>query len=161
MKHRSKVLFIILFSGAITFTYAQENTLSAGAKATGNNGTVTYSVGQLSYQSISGSNGSLIEGVQQPYEISTVTSIEGANGVELFVKGYPNPARDYFTLRAEDVDLTSLTFQLFDINGKIIQNGKITETYTKITVSYLTPSIYFLKVQKMNRIIKTFKITKL
>lgn len=161
MKYRFKVLFTILFSGTIGFTFAQENTLTSGAETTGDGGSVSYSIGQVRYETFNGSNESLIEGIQQPYEISTLTSIEGTNGVELLVTAYPNPTVDYLTLNVENMNLTSLSYQLYDINGKIVFDGTIKGTDSNIIMSNLPPSTYFLKVQNENNNIKTFKINKL
>jgi hypothetical protein len=44
--------------------YSQNSTLSSGGQATGTGGSVSYSVGQIAYSSLSGTNGSLIQGVQ-------------------------------------------------------------------------------------------------
>ena len=54
---------------------AQENTVASGGKATGSGGTVSYSVGQVVYTTNAGTNGSLSQGVQQPYVVSTLSLI--------------------------------------------------------------------------------------
>ena len=47
--------------------YSQQSTLSSGSEATGSGGVVSYSVGQVFYQNLTGSNGNFIsEGLQQP-----------------------------------------------------------------------------------------------
>jgi hypothetical protein len=53
-----------------------------------------------------------------------------------------------------------LKFQLFDIQGRIISNGKITQNETEIEMTSLASAQYFLKISDSNSEIKTFKIIK-
>ena len=46
---------------------AQENSVSVGGDITGVNGSVSFSVGQIDYTYVSGTNGNINEGVQQPF----------------------------------------------------------------------------------------------
>ena len=60
---------------------AQEAIPAAGSNAIGSGGSVSYSVGQVVYTINTGTNGSVAEGVQQPYEISVVVGIEQAKDI--------------------------------------------------------------------------------
>ena len=61
-------LFTLVFSIAIpTGLLAQQNSVSAGGDVSGSGGTVSFSVGQIDYLSITGAGGSVAQGVQQPY----------------------------------------------------------------------------------------------
>ena len=157
MKHKktiTSITFLLLGLGGL---YAQESPTTAGGEATGTGGTASYSVGQVVYTTATGTNGSLAQGVQQPYEISTTVGIkETAITLELSV--YPNPTSDYLTLKVEDN--TELNYQLYDLQGKVIENKKVSSTTTSINVENLSKAIYFLNVTKNNRIVKTFKIIK-
>jgi hypothetical protein len=157
MKHKktiTSITFLLLGLGGL---YAQESPTTAGGEATGTGGTASYSVGQVVYTTAIGTNGSLAQGVQQPYEISTTVGIkETAITLELSV--YPNPTTDYLTLKVEDN--TELNYQLYDLQGKVIENKKVSSTTTSINVENLSKAIYFLNVTKNNRIVKTFKIIK-
>jgi hypothetical protein len=157
MKHKktiTSITFLLLGLGGL---YAQESPTTAGGEATGTGGTASYSVGQVVYTAATGTNGSLAQGVQQPYEISTTVGIkETAITLELSV--YPNPTSDYLTLKVEDN--TELNYQLYDLQGKVIENKKVSSTTTSINVENLSKAIYFLNVTKNNRIVKTFKIIK-
>ena len=46
------------------------------------------------------------------------------------------------------------------MQGKNLQNEKITSNQTKIVVTNLVPSTYFVKVTQGNKEVKTFKIIK-
>jgi len=154
------ILLFILAVMCSSSLIAQETVSSAGGNATGS-GTVSYTVGQIVYTTITdGSNGSVAQGVQQPYEISVVTALEDANGISLEIMVYPNPATDFIKLRIENYEVENLSYQLYDINGNLLQNSKIFSDETTISMQSLLPATYFLKITDNNRVVKTFKIIK-
>ena len=149
---------------------AQESLNASGGNATGSGGSASYSVGQLLYQTHTGTNGSVAEGVQQPYEISTVVGIE-ETAINLSLTAYPNPTADYLTLSLNEFEISNLSYQLYDVQGRLLQSKKITDNQTRIVMSNLVPSTYFIKVYAVgrndrtgviqgNKEVKTFKIIK-
>jgi hypothetical protein len=65
---------------------AQQSTNTAGGNATGTGGTVSFSVGQINYTTNIGTGGSACQGVQQPYEIYAVTSVDDAKDLNINLK---------------------------------------------------------------------------
>ncbi len=125
MRHKKlKLSAIILLGLGLTGLQAQESVNATGGDASGSGGSVSYSVGQVVYTTNTGTNGSVTQGVQQPYEISVVTAIEEAKGINLTVTAYPNPATDYLTLRIDEFEISNLSFQLYDMSGKLLQSSK-------------------------------------
>ena len=161
MRHkRLKLSAVLLLGLGLSGIQAQTSVNVTGGNSSGSGGSVSYSVGQVTYQTHTGTNGSVAQGVQQAYEISVVTAIEQAKGINLSVKAYPNPTTDYLTLEVKDFELSALSFQLYDINGKLLQREKITGNQTSIVMSNLVPASYFVKVIQGNKEVKTFKIIK-
>jgi hypothetical protein len=161
MKYRRLRLITILLLGlGLTGLQAQESVNASGGNASGSGGATSYSVGQVVYSTNTGTTGTVAQGVQQPLEISVVTGLEEAKGINLSVKAYPNPTTDYLTLEVKDFELSTLTFQLFDVQGRLLQNEKITGNPTRIVMGNLLPSTYFLKITQANKELKTFKIIK-
>ena len=159
-KNRKKTVALLLLGFGITTVQAQESVNATGGNASGSGGSASYSVGQVAYQTHTGTNGSVAQGVQQAYKISVITAIEQAKGINLSVTAYPNPTTDYLTLEVKDFELSTLSFQLYDINGKLLQSEKITGNQTSIVMSNLAPASYFVKVIQGNKEVKTFKIIK-
>lgn len=160
MKHKQiliSVAFLLLGLGGL---HAQTSINATGGDASGSGGSVSYSVGQIVYTTNTGANGSVTQGVQQSYEISAVTGIDEAKGINLTVTAYPNPTSDYLTLRIVEFDISNLSYQMYDMNGKLLQNEKITGNRTSIFMSKLVPANYFVKIIQENKEIKTFKIIK-
>ena len=157
---RLKLSAVLLLGLGITGLQAQESVNATGGNASGSGGSASYSVGQIVYTTNTGTNGSVAQGVQQPFEISVLTEIEQAKGINLELSVYPNPTTDYLTLDVKDFELSNLSFQLYDMQGKLLQNEKITGNQTSIGMSNLLPANYFVKVIKDNKEVKTFKIIK-
>ena len=158
-------LLTLIFS--LSTVTAQTSVNATGGDASGSGGTAGYSVGQVFYATETGTNVNTVsQGVQQPYEISVETGIPEAKGISLSVSAYPNPTTDYLQLKVESDKLKDLSYQLFDINGKLLQNGKLTGNQTKIDMSSYVPSTYFVKVIEntqgvaSQQEVKTFKIIK-
>jgi len=161
MKHkRLKLSAILLLGLGLTGLQAQESINATGGNASGSGGSASYSMGQVVYSNITGTNGSVTQGVQQPYEISAVTGIEQSKGIKLSVTAYPNPTTDHLTLDVKDFEFSNLNFQLYDMQGKLLQTEKITSNQTSIAMSNLAPATYFVKVVQGNKEVKTFKIIK-
>ena len=157
MKPKKAMTIITFLLLGIGVTNAQETVTTTGGEASGTGGTASYSVGQVVYTTATGTNGSVAQGVQQPYEISTTVGIKETS-INLELSVYPNPTTDYLTLKVADFE--TLNFQLIDIQGRIIENKKVTTSNTILKMEALPKAVYFLNVTKNNRIIKTFKIVK-
>lgn len=157
-----RVAALSAFIFAHSLVSAQESVNATGGNATGSGGSVSYSVGQVAYQTHTGTNGSITQGVQQPCEISVITTIGEAKDINLLVSVYPNPATDYLQLTADGskFSVMSLLFQLYDMNGKLLQTKNLTADETQIDMSSYAPATYFLKVISESKAIKEFKIIK-
>lgn len=153
------ITLLILFSFS-TSIYAQETIPTTGGNATGSGGSVSYSVGQIIYTSCTGENGSVDPGVQHPYEITLVTSIDDPIGVELICAAYPNPVNDFLTLEVKNSQYKNLSYLLYDMNGRIIDSQRMTDFKTIIPMANFHSATYFLKILNNHTEIKTFKIIK-
>ena len=156
-KTTTSVLFLLLSIGGIQ---AQETLPASGGNASGSGGSVSYTVGQVFYSSNSATNGTVTQGVQQPFEISEITGLEEVQEINLTVSAYPNPTTDYLTLSIDEFDISNLSYQLYDMQGKLLQLEKISENQTSIVMNNLVPATYFVKVMRGNTEVKTFKIIK-
>ena len=157
---KSSILTFLLLGFALTGLHAQEVIPAAGGNASGNGGSVSYSVGQVVYTIISGTNGSVSQGVQQAIEISVVSGIEEAKGITLIYSVYPNPTSNFLSLKVENYSFDKLRVQLYDIQGKLLESLIVTADQTSIDMTNLTPAIYLLRVIHNNIEVKSFRIIK-
>ena len=148
----------MLFCFGVGTLSAQKETVASGGDATGIGGTSSYSVGQVVYTTDTGTNGSVAKGVQQPYDISITTGVTETT-ISLTLSVYPNPTTNYLTLKIEEA-YKSASYQLIDLQGKVIKSNKVDGDETTIKMEGLPTSIYFLSISDNNQLIKTFKIIK-
>lgn len=137
---------ILLLSLRLSVLQAQETLTASGGNASGKGGTVSYTVGQIVYTIIKGTNGSLVQGVQQPYEISVVFGIGIQQEITLQYSVFPNPTIDNLTLKIEGKDIIQCMIYLYNTMGDILQNIKSVTNETIISMGGLPPGIYYLKV---------------
>lgn len=153
------MLCLVLLMG-LTGLQAQESISASGGNAVSSDGSVSYTVGQVVYSTYLGSDGSVAEGVQQPYEISIVTGLDRAKTFNLKCMAYPNPTKDHLTLKVENFVDQDLFYQLYDLKGKLLKNKKVMSDKSSIAMGKLEPSIYFLKITKGQKEMIVFKIVK-
>lgn len=157
---KKKILtVVVLVVFGLTGLHAQQAITTTGGEASGSGGTVSYTLGQVVYNTHNGTNGSVAEGVQQPYEISAITGIE-ETGIGLEMSAYPNPVTEFIKLKVESEKFEKLKYQLYDINGKLLDSEIITGSETTINMGSFIPSTYFLRVVNNNQVVKLFKIIK-
>jgi hypothetical protein len=152
---------ILIFYIGISGLKAQETITISGGNTTGGGGSVSYTIGQIVYTTNTGTNGSVAQGVQQPFEISVVIGIDEAKDIQLECSVYPNPTLGLLKLKVENIKLTDLRYQLFDMNGRLLQSQNIEKAETEITIENLVATTYFLKITAgSKKEVKTFKIIK-
>ena len=160
MKHRKIVISgFFIFSFGLSGVYAQEIANTSGGDASGTGGSTSYSIGLLNYTTDESVDGSIAQGVQHAYEIFTVGVGDNSN-IHLTFKAFPNPTVDYLTLEIGDYASTNLSYQLYDVSGKILETNRITDNVTSIDMKDRTPGSYFLKVRESQIEMQTFKIIK-
>jgi hypothetical protein len=152
-------LFYLAFLITETVTYSQQTTLVSSNSTTGLGGSVSYSIGQIAYTTGTGTTETLAQGVQQPYEISTL-GVDKYTKITLQFSTYPNPTSNKLNVDFGNYDSSNLSYQLMDISGKILEMNKVTSKQTTIDMENRTTAIYFLKISDKNKEIKIFKIIK-
>ena len=144
----------------LTGLYGQRSVTTAGNNASGTGGSVSYSVGQIVYTTISGASGTVSQGMQQPYEVSVVTALRTSGEIFLECSVYPNPTSGHLKLAVRTTGSENLRYQLYDLNGMLLQEKEIGGEETDIFLDGYSSSSYFLNVMRGNLKIKSFKIIK-
>lgn len=158
-QNRRNVLAITICCFLGTGLFAQSNTVASGGNAIGAEGSVSYSVGQIDYIEATGTGGTANQGVQQPIEIFVLGTDEFEN-IILEVSVYPNPTQHNVTLRLENLNFEELTFVLYDLSGRLLQQDEITSEETLISMDGFASATYFLNIINKTDLLKTFKIIK-
>ena len=154
---RTTLIASLLFASQITYT--QETVPASGGEASGSGGSSSYTVGQIVYTTPNGANGSMAQGIQQAYEVLVVVGIE-ITSIQLEMTVFPNPTINNLQLKIDSELLDGLTFQLIDLQGKVIEDRGLFANQTTINMETLPAAIYFLHVKSNSDVVKTFKIIK-
>jgi hypothetical protein len=163
------LLFIVILFSYFVSSSQNNNTMetfnASGEDALGNAGSISYSIGQVFFTYIGESVYNVAQGVQQSNlseNKEVIDRPEDINDPEVNVIVYPNPTTDYINIAMKDVDLDNgqNSYQLFNYQGKLIEQHKITDDRTQINLQHLSSSVYILQVFVKNKNFKTFKVLK-
>ncbi len=154
-----KHFFIIQMLLTPIWVMAQSGAVTAGGNITGAGGNVSFSVGQIVTNPVSGTTGKITQGIQQPYEIFVVTGIN-QNSIQLKAVVYPNPASGFVVLSVEQKNINGMTCVLTDMQGKVISSQEVKSPQTRIDLSQLAQGAYQLQVFQNNESVKIFKVIK-
>lgn len=155
-KHLKTIVLATLLLASLGL-HAQVSINTAGGNAASTGGSISYTIGQMAFHAESGPDGSSTQGVQQPYEISVLSVSEESENISLSI--YPNPSTDYLHLTSTE-EISNLSYQLFDINGRLLKSERINGNQTDINMQSLVSATYFIKINQGNKTIKTYKIIK-
>ena len=145
--NQTNCIIIAFFLSGIA-VHAQEVVTTAGSYGETASGSLSWTVGEPVIETITDGTNTLTQGFQQSKLTVTAINDLKVSGIELSV--YPNPTADYLVLSIDDVKTnrrsSQLSLQLYDMNGKLLQNGKITGNETSIDMSNFIPGTYILKI---------------
>ena len=154
------IVFLLSLAGA---TFAQSAIVPLGGDTQSNSGSVSYTVGQIAMESAANINGSvtIVEGVQQPYEIQTV-GIDEYPQIALNAVVYPNPTENLAQLRLNGFEIPAdgLRAILYDGNGKQLQSLMVTDDLTAFQIGQYATGTYYLELRDGKQVLKTFKIVR-
>lgn len=160
MKYIIRLALIISVIQITTNVCTAQNSINAaGGNANGSGGSVAFSVGQVVYTTIKDTSASISMGVQQTYDIKNVGLNEAAPKISLVA--YPNPTINDLTLVVNEFKNEKLTYQLIDMQGKLLLLGNIAAPQTQVNTTLLASATYFLHVyNQQNQQVQSFKIIK-
>jgi len=159
-KNKSRPLAMLL-AGLLwaSSAQAQESTNASGGDATGSGGYVAYSIGQVVYTTNTGNSGNVAQGVQHNYEIYSLGTKETKLNISL--NAFPNPTTENLTLQISDYNNVQLSYQLLDIQRKLVISAQIVDQQTQINMNNLPNGTYFVNVvNQENKKVQSFKIIK-
>lgn len=140
MKH----LYILVCSLVCSYSYTQQSVNSSGGDIISSaQGTISFSIGQVSTNYIE--NGDAInEGVQQPYEIFHVLSVNKPEAQALW-EIFPNPTDGIIYLKSPDI--IDAEIEIFDESGRLILNEQLKSIQqSQIDLTSYARGVYTIKI---------------
>lgn len=151
-----KQLIVFLLSGSAV--YAQERVVSSGGELTSASGRISFTVGLPDYVQLTGTNGAISQGVQQPYELF-VNAVEEWN-MNFSIDVFPNPTSTSLFIRIGELDKSELSYEVVDFSGKLILKGEINALETQVDLAQLATASYLLNLKKGTDKVRSYKIIK-
>lgn len=162
MNNKTLIIYMVfLLCSGFSEGYAQEVILATGGELSGSGGKVSYAVGQIAQNTLTGPNGAVLPGIAQPYEIYIISGIDGSE-LDLEFNVYPNPITNFLNLEIGGKGNGKLHYQLYSLQGVLLESGPLKGSGTSnyIKMGDLTASTYFLKIINNKQLVKTLKIIK-
>lgn len=149
------LLIILLFSASLIS--AQEVVSSAGETQSVAGYEVSWTIGETVVETGSDGANTITQGFHQTKLIVTALDELGLTGNQ--IKVFPNPTQDYVVVQLKEFIENSSVF-LFDFNGKMLKEERITSTSTKLNLGSYASGTYILRLRKESELLQTFKIVK-
>ncbi|MCU0359380.1 MAG: T9SS type A sorting domain-containing protein [Bacteroidia bacterium] len=138
---------------------AQQGTLSSGNDITGAGGSISESIGQTNYVTLSSNTHIITQGLQQTYILIEETSLESIHeSVQL--KVYPNPTNEFVILEFENYQTEKILLKITDLSGKLLFEEVVNNAKTKIDLKNFANGKYQLSLILNNLSFKTYNIIK-
>jgi len=154
-----QLLCVFLLLLICTSVHAQQVVATAGATIQTSSGGISYTIGQIAFQTLTGSGITLTQGFQQPRFV--VTEIIEQSDCGFTIEAFPNPVTDLVKLSVNTDKVKGLRYVLYDNTGKAIANKRLESIETFISFSGLISTNYILKVFDGKKELKSFTIFKL
>ena len=69
----------------------------------------------------------------------------------------PNPVNDILNISLNDISFLDTSYQIVDVNGRVITEGNLSTSISEISVGELSKGVYFIKFENQNLIKKVIK----
>ena len=154
------ILIAFIFLAYFGTASAQNSVSSSGSTIFDNGGSISFTVGQIVCKTISDTNISISQGVQQTYEISITSIADEIKGKLISCTTFPNPTSDLLMLSIDNLDKIKTTVTLYNLSGSLLSVIPVESSLTTINMSNLKSDIYFLHIIGDGKELKIFKIIK-
>lgn len=154
-----RIRFILTFVIIPFSFFSQSSIVPIGENAYGSSGNISYTLGQIDYETFLGINSNVQQGVQQPFEFFSIVSVDEIQ-VPFTLEFGPNPTNNEVFLSVYDYYKNDLDYIVTDSEGRTIIAK--TSLIGKSTLNFenRSPGTYLLIISNNQKQIKTFKILK-
>lgn len=159
---RLKLTIILLF--LMGYSWGQETPVhlisTAGNQLKTNALSISWSIGEITTETLSASDLELTQGFHQGKYL--ITAVEEIVPNQPQIKIYPNPATDFFYIKlpSEIIMQKSVNAKIITMQGQTILSKTLTNNEQKIDIQGFANSIYILHITFDGESRRIFKIVK-
>lgn len=161
MKLLSSLVMLCFICYSLSAQSLQSGLVStAGGFSTSPSSSLSWTIGELVIQTYSSGQQQLTQGFHQNRMTLTPVFEIDSQPVELDV--FPNPSSQIITLRSSKTNGIPLRYELLNIYGQLLRQGRLQGNNTTINLSPLNPQLYLLNViGTYGKKVAVFKIQKI
>ena len=150
-----KTAFVLLSLFATITVSAQEVVSTQGDTYSNANGNIDFTIGEVIINTGTDGTNDLTQGFHQT-NWNLVGLEDHAPSYEAII--FPNPTSEVLNIRTSTFE--NVTYTLYDAQGKLILQDKLSAEQTPIQVSQLAPGSYSITLNNQTQNLKTFKLIK-
>jgi len=140
-----KLIFLTAMLVPYSALLAQQSLNCSGGNSTGIGGSISFSIGEVFFETRTLNDTNFADGIQQAYEVSLVNAIE-ENSSNISVSVFPNPHSEILILECKAPLTSTLSYRLTDASGRLLISAPISSSYLSIETASLPAALYFLYV---------------
>ncbi|MGC6434694.1 MAG: T9SS type A sorting domain-containing protein [Crocinitomicaceae bacterium] len=167
-QRKSKIIVqlgIVLLMGSISYSQsiAPQSVNNSGSTMSQSNGSLSFTVGELTVQSQTDSQGNTLGSGFTAGASLTTMSVQETNAAILDVKVYPNPTTELVNIQINHSTVDQVIVTVADLEGKEVYSGKYLGIANVIGInisSYATGSYLLTLKNTSNQLLGTYKIIK-
>jgi hypothetical protein len=154
-----KKTITIVFIFICYFGFAQQSVVSSGSSVLSDQGSFSFSVGQiLTSQNLSSSASVFGESIVLSHGVQQVFLQRCSENEKVEILATPNPSDGQFTINLINWDEKEINLNIYDALGKNVFAGNIQNDQTKLNLSNLSSGVYIMSLGYNCGTLSTFKL---
>ena len=156
MLNKTITIVLIFFSH---YSFAQQSVVSSGSSVVSNQGSFSFSIGQiLISQNLSSSASLFGESIVLSHGVQQVFLQRCSENEKVEILATPNPSDGQFTINLINWDEKKINLNIYDALGKNVFAGNIQNDQTKLNLSNLSSGVYIMSLGYHCGTLSTFKL---
>ena len=156
MLNKTITIVLIFFSH---YSFAQQSVVSSGSSVVSNQGSFSFSIGQiLTSQNLSSSASMFGESIFLSHGVQQVFLQPCGENEKVEILATPNPSDGQFTINLINWDEKEINLNIYDALGKNVFAGNIQNDQTKLNLSNLSSGVYIMSLGYHCGTLSTFKL---
>ena len=141
------------------YGFAQQSVLSSGSSVVSNQGSFSFSIGQiLTSQKLSSSASMFRESILLSHGVQQVFLQPCGENEKVEILASPNPSDGQFTINLINWDEKEINLNIYDALGKNVYVGNIQNDQIKLNLSNLSSGVYIMSLGYHCGALSTFKL---
>lgn len=141
------------------YGFAQQSVLSSGSSVVSNQGSFSFSIGQiLTSQNLSSSASMFRESILLSHGVQQVFLQLCGENEKVEILASPNPSDGQFTINLINWDEKEINLNIYDALGKNVYVGNIQNDQIKLNLSNLSSGVYIMSLGYHCGALSTFKL---